>query len=171
MLSSVNVLYAKVAPQTTPLFATLFQPRDDAISVRHPLFKELGPLWIGIAHMYPTDGMNRFLRLDPRPVSVCILFQRRRCTAGILCNQIHVNRIFLEQIHRAIECMCKLVPTTTTDRLVQPKRCTSSSSGRACVVHDTPRWTQTPGHGDGDVITPWTMIGQFENLLEGVAAA
>lgn len=169
MLSSVNAWYSRVAPQTISLFATLFQPRDDAISVRHPLFKELGPIWIGMVHVHPTDGINRFIRLDPRPVSVCILFQRRRCTAGILCNQIHVNRNFLDRIHKAIECMCKLAPTMIPDRLVQPNRCTAlTGRGRVCVV---PGWTQMEGHDGGGTVTPWTMIGQFENLLQGVVSA
>jgi hypothetical protein len=166
-------MHSDVPSHTRFLFASLFEPRDNTISVRHPLFKQLGPICIAITQIHITDGLNRFQRLDPRPVSVCVLFQRKRCTAGILCNQIHVKRKHMEEIHKAIEYIYyhNLVSIDIfTERLQitgQSKRSKPPTSDRD--KHKTPLHAQ-PTNFD-EVVTPWTMIGQFGNLLHGLGLA
>jgi hypothetical protein len=93
------------ASSSSPLLCLLFQPRDDAIAVVHPLFTKLGPLWLNRSAMLPTSGMERSLRRNnTRPASVCLLFQRKRCTAGVLCNQIHIQQHYMKRIQNALQC-------------------------------------------------------------------
>ena len=90
---------------SSPLLCQLFQPRDDALAVVHPLFNRVGPLWLNRSAMLPTSGMDRCLRRNnTRQASVCLLFQRKRCTAGVLCNQIHIQQHYMKRIQNALQC-------------------------------------------------------------------
>ena len=84
------------------LFQTLFEPRENAAAVVFPTFKYMGPIWIGISNLLPTEGLNRQRRGDPGDVSICMLFQCKLCTAGVRCNRIHVKRSFLRRTWHAI---------------------------------------------------------------------
>ena len=139
-----------------PLLCLLFQPREEALAVVHPLFKKLGPLWLNRSAMLPTSGMDRCLRRPAgRPASVCILFQRKRCTAGALCNQIHVQQHYMKRIHNALQCTASDDFCCDLHRVVPQKPpanqckhfelCGIARDANPEEPHRSPIWISVPG--------------------------
>eukprot|EP00668_Euglena_longa_P010407 GGOE01012601.1.p1 GENE.GGOE01012601.1~~GGOE01012601.1.p1 ORF type:complete len:495 (-),score=83.86 GGOE01012601.1:2499-3953(-) len=86
----------------SPLLASLFRPRDCALPVIDPELKHLGRFWIDLRKIIKTYGLARYQTNHPHPPSLCLLYQEGRCNAGAKCNQIHVKRSHMKNLHKAI---------------------------------------------------------------------
>ena len=70
--------------------------RDDAVAMLDPRLGPLGRLWVDRDRLEDTQGLHRALLYPTaHPLSVCLLYQNERCTAGRYCNQAHVQRAYM----------------------------------------------------------------------------
>lgn len=86
------------------------QPHPDAVPVIDPCLRHLGVLWVDLAEVEATRGLQRHQE-DPggcRRLSVCQLHQTGRCQQAGRCNQLHVRRSHMVALRailpRATDC-------------------------------------------------------------------
>ena len=113
LLRIMSTLNTSVAPMaqprvaatpltSSPLLASLFQPREGALPVIDPHLKHLGRFWIDCKKLVRTEGIARYQVNHPHPPSLCLLYQEGRCNAGSKCNQIHVKRSHMKNLRKAL---------------------------------------------------------------------
>mmetsp|Transcript_62692 Transcript_62692/g.111785 ORF Transcript_62692/g.111785 Transcript_62692/m.111785 type:complete len:488 (-) Transcript_62692:288-1751(-) len=83
--------------------STLFRSREGAIAVIDPKQKKLGRLWIDRKHTVTTNGLSRLQTSSAHPPSLCLLYQQNRCHAGPKCNQVHVKRLYMKSVWKALQ--------------------------------------------------------------------
>eukprot|EP00668_Euglena_longa_P015463 GGOE01019545.1.p1 GENE.GGOE01019545.1~~GGOE01019545.1.p1 ORF type:complete len:540 (-),score=57.79 GGOE01019545.1:314-1933(-) len=84
---------------------SLFKPSPACVPVIDPELKHLGRVWLPTKHLEHTAGVERWVRRDAHPPSLCILFQDGRCNAGRQCNQIHADPAHIEAVRSAVRLL------------------------------------------------------------------
>eukprot|EP00667_Euglena_gracilis_P003815 EG_transcript_3829 len=80
----------------------LFQPSSTSLPVIDPMLKHFGRVWINMKYVEHTGAVRRWICRDSHQPSLCMLFQRGRCSAGTKCNQAHVNVQHMEDVRHLL---------------------------------------------------------------------
>jgi len=74
---------------------------DASIFVIDPA-NRTGKIRVPIAFVLPTRGSQEYLdSVAPKDLSLCLLFQKQKCNAGVKCHQIHVDRSYVDQVRQS----------------------------------------------------------------------
>ena len=77
------------------------EPHDHSvISFIHPMFGPFGCIGVGVDYVKTTMGSQMSTSCVPR--FLCMLYQQARCYSGHRCNQIHVDRAYMEGMEAAL---------------------------------------------------------------------
>lgn len=97
---------------TTNVFSMALTPRREAVPIIDPRIGVFGKFWIDRKEILSTRGLERMNnRNGTHPLSMCLLFQKRRCIAGERCNQAHVKHAYADRLWVAIQT---ILPTAMT---------------------------------------------------------